>query len=486
MYTGNVIANMVFEGGSGIGFTGMHGNDPDPIEETHNTWKDTWIINNTFHSKGGIAVGLTRSIGDLIDGLVIKDNRIEIASDDPNDVFEGINLHSGDGTTSTGNLIENVVIVNNTVLGNPWVAFGFGTGVYNTVGGNAIRKVYLVGNTLKLKDPKITITQGIQISTGFWINKAGNTISDFVVMDNTIEGIHNSSLMLISSGSVGSSGNTIERIRISRNHFISLSPVIPGDGGISAIQLITGDGALDYTDPSYQPVVYPDNNVMRDVWITSNTFAGQGGPAVSLGTGDAGSQHNEISNIYILGNDINGFFPGAGFNNGGVLLYLGGKGDDRIQHVVIQQNTIRQVNQRTGFNGEEFVSGGVMLTAGNGTQNSFIKDVTVVGNLIDVPVSGINLVGGFSLGQMKPTNGNSISQVHLWCNLIVTTPTMLQSYFPKIKGINLAGGFGATNGNLVTDIEVKQNMVAGVGDDVSVFDNAGAGSANNAVNYDGE
>ena len=110
----------------------------------------------------------------------------------------------------------------------------------------------------------------------------------------------------------------------------------------------------------------------------------------------------------------------------------------------------------------------------------------MVGNLIDVPVPGINLVGGFSLGQMKPTTGNSISQIHLWCNVIVTTPTMLLSYFPSVKGINLAGGFGATNDNLVTDIEVKQNMVVGVRDDISVFDNAGAGSTNNAVNYDGE
>lgn len=485
VYSGNVITQMLFEDGNGIGLYSGHGNDPEPIEENHNTWKDTWIINNTFHSKGGIAIGLERSSMDRIENLVIKDNQIEIISGDPTNVYEGINLTSGGGMTSTGNVIENVTIMNNKVVGNPYVAFGMLVGYNSLAGGNTIRNVYLAGNSLTLSDPNSTITQGIQISTGFWVNQTGNTISDIVMIDNTIEGYHDNSLVTISSGTVGSSGNIIERIRISHNHFIILHPVLPSGAPITALSLMTGDAATDYLDPNYQPIIYPDNNVLRDVWITSNVFTGQGGPAISIGTGDPGSQHNELSNIYILGNDIDGFFPGSGFNNAAIILYLGGKGDDRIQQVYIQQNTIHQINQRTGFNGEEIVSGGIVMTAGNGTQNSYIKDVTVIGNEIDSPVPGINVIGGFSRGEMKPTTGNTISQIRLWCNVIDKAPTMLLTYYPDIKGINLAGGYGPTNGNLVTDIDIHNNYVAGEQDDISIYDNVGKSSSDNLVEYQG-
>jgi hypothetical protein len=250
-----------------------------------------------------------------------------------------------------------------------------------------------------------------------------------------------------------------------------------------AVSIVTGDGATDYMDPSYQPVVYPDNNTVQDVWISHNVIEGQGGQAVSLGTGDPGSQYNQLKNIYILGNDMLGFYPGAGSMVSAVSLYLGGINDAHILNVFIQQNKIHQTNLRSQFIGEEFASGGIILTAGEGTQNSTIEDVWITANEIVSPAPGITILGGYSSPGMRMTQNNKIQDVQVWCNTVTEKPDLLEALFPGVKGINLAGGFGLTKNNSVSNIFLHGNWVTDVMDDLSVFQNAGEGSEANSVEY---
>lgn len=456
-------------------YSGRCENDA-PCEASNNAWTDTLIVGNTIRARGGISLALAQSAGDRIEGLIIRDNRLTISAEEDENVYSGISLTSGYGSASTGNVIQNVLIMDNTIEGHPVLGIGLSAGS----GGNSVRNVQIVGNTIQAERKAVVSDYGIQISAGFWVNEEGNHMSDILVAGNRIEGYLELPL-LISSGAVGSSGNRVERVRITNNEIKHLRPARDGGAPLMAISLVTGDGATDYQDPSYQPVVYPNDNLIREVWISENLIEGQGGQAVSLGTGDPGSQRNEIREIYILGNEIRGYYAEAGFMITAVSLYLGGKGDNRIARVFIQQNTIQQANLREHFTGEDFFAGGIVLTAGGGAEQNSTQDVWIVGNDISSPAPGITILGGFGIAPMKPAVGNTISGIRVWCNSITESPVLLQTLFPYIKGISLAGGYGLARGNHVAEIAVQENLVAGVDDDLSIVQNEGEGSEGNVV-----
>jgi hypothetical protein len=477
IFAGNTLYHLVIEGGNGIGLDSRM----DSILVTHNIWRDTKIIGNVINALGGMSLALTRASGDRIEDLIIEDNQIQINAENETDAYDGIMLQSGSGTDASDNEIHNVVIANNTIAGDPYHGIGLLTGYYG-IGGNSIDHVYVLNNTIDIQHKDILATFGLQIAAGYWVNEKGNHISDILVSGNSITG-HLEDIILVSSGAVGSSGNLIERIRISNNHLVVTKPSRDNGSQIMAVSIVTGDGATDYMDPSYQPVVYPDNNTVQDVWISHNVIEGQGGQAVSLGTGDPGSQYNQLKNIYILGNDMLGFYPGAGSMVSAVSLYLGGINDAHILNVFIQQNKIHQTNLRSQFIGEEFASGGIILTAGEGTQNSTIEDVWITANEIVSPAPGITILGGYSSPGMRMTQNNKIQDVQVWCNTVTEKPDLLEALFPGVKGINLAGGFGLTKNNSVSNIFLHGNWVTDVMDDLSVFQNAGEGSEANSVEY---
>jgi len=472
---GNTLSRLVIQGGNGI--VGGSGSD----KESHNTWLNTKIIDNTFTAKGGISFGFSQSSGNRITDLTITGNHMVLDADDEGNVYDGIILSSGYGAASTGNEINNVVIANNTILGNPNSGIGLLAG-FDGAGANSIHHVFILSNTVTLSQPDLLRTVGVQITAGYWVNQDGNSISDILIADNTIQG-YQEAVFVISSGTVGSRWNRVERIRISNNHISTPNPVQPNGAPINSISIVTGDGATDYMDPNFQPVVYPDYNIVQDIWISGNVIEGQGGWAVSLGTGDPGAQHNQVKNVYILGNTIAGFYPGSGFMNAAVSLYLSGINDNQISQIFIQQNTILQKNLRDSFGGEEIVSGGILLTAGRGAEKNDIRDVWIVSNEISSPAPGISIVGGFSRPDMKVTQNNRITQVQVWCNSIIEKPVFLQALFPDVKGINLVGGYGLARNNHISNVLLYGNIVAGVENDVSVFQNIGDESEANTVDY---
>lgn len=479
VYSGNTLARLQIVGGNGIGLGGGKASDSEPIEETGNAWVDTQIIDNTFHARGGLSLGLARSSGDRIENLFIRGNYITIGPEESTDVYDGIVLTSGYGATAAGNTIENVLIADNVVEGNPNVGIGLLCGS-GASGGNAIRNVYIIGNRVRMERTEILSTFGVLINAGYWVNQEGNTISDVLVAGNDLEG-YQETVVMITAGAVGSSKNRVERIRLTGNRLKVTRPLRDNGAGLNALSISTGDGATDYQDPSFQPVVYPNDNVIRDIWVSRNLIEGQGGSAVVASTGVLGVERNEITGIYILGNEIRGYYPRSGILVSGVLVFHGGSGQNRIAQVYIQQNTIELVNQREGFIGEEFYSGGILVSTGNGSQNNSTEDVWIVGNEIASPAPGISIIGGWGDPQAGPAIGNRIARVRVCCNNVSQEPIPLQALFPDLKGINVAGGYGLASGNRVEDVIVQGNRVGGVPDDVSVYQNAGEGSTGNTA-----
>jgi hypothetical protein len=420
VYSGNSIAHIVIEQSEGaIVLYSGKGGDDQTYDNTDNAWVDTKIIGNVIHAKFG--------------GVSI-----------------GLHRCSGD----------------------------------------RIERMVIEGNTIFLSPPAGREPMGISLAAGFWLNNQGNTIRDVSIADNYIEGPMETGLY-IASGSVGSTGNLIERVTVSGNHIKQTSPVRDNGAPRDALTITTGDGASSYGHPDADPVVYPDNNVIRDIWLTRNVLEGQGGQGVSVSAGCCGARQNTIRGIYMLGNEIRGIFPGSGWNISGIYILGSGCGlgdlrsssENRISEVFIQQNTIQLTNQRLGFGGQEFISGGVGVAAGAQSETNSIQDVWIVSNEITAPVAGISLLGGWSLTPGFIATANTLSGVKVWCNTINSDLSMLQPFFPTLKGINLAGGYGPTRGNRVTDILLQKNSVMGIADDVSVFQNAGTDSVDNVVDY---
>ncbi len=420
VYSMNSVAHIVIDQGEGaIGLYSGKGGDDQIYDNTDNAWVDTQIIGNVVHAKYG---GVS------------------------------IGLHR-----SSGDRIERLVIQ---------------------------------GNTIILSPPAGQNPMGISLGVGYWLNKQGHVIRDVLIADNYVEGPMETGLY-IASGSVGSSGNLIERVRASGNHIKQTTPVRDNGAPRDAVTITTGDGATSYGHPEADPVVYPERNIVRDIWLTGNLLEGQGGQGVSVSAGCCGARGNTIERIYILGNELRGFFPGSGTTISGVYVLGGGSGPgdaqvtsgNRVLQVFIQDNAIQLTNQRESFVGQEFISGGVAVSAGAQSENNSIEDVWIVSNEISGPVAGLTLMGGWSLTPGFSASGNTLSGVRAWYNVLTVDLVLLKPFYPQVKGINLAGGYGPTSSNRVTEIDVRENSVAGIADDVSVFQNAGEGSTGNTVDY---
>jgi hypothetical protein len=476
-YINNTIIRAVIEGQGGVGLYSSQGSDA-LLSETHNRWEGIRIIGNkiTSHNGSGISFSMHWSAAETIENLIIIDNQILMDSGG-----NAIELSPGFGSGFDSNRITKVLIANNVIEGNPTSGIALMAGFMGS-GNNTIQQVQILGNTIRgsYSDEEYLHTSGIYISAGFWINQDRNEISDILVADNYIEGNSETSFLL-SSGAVGSNGNLVERIRFSNNHIKVTQHSREDRVPVMAIGITTGDGASDYYDPDCQPVVYPNDNILRDVWISGNLIEGQGGYGIMVSTGDPGSERNQIEHIYLVGNEFRPFFPEAGILISAISLEHGGIADNVISEVFIQQNSIYYTNLREEFDGSEFVSGGIVLSAGNGASFNLTHDVWMVANEIAGPAPGINLVAGWGQSDFPPSIGNTIQDVHIWCNIVVENPDLLDAIFPGIKGINLGGGWGLAQDNLITAIDLTENLVAGVEDDFSVFDNVGEGSQGNLV-----
>lgn len=405
-------------------------------------------------------------------------------------VLGGVNLYSGrTGGDETASGTENAW-VDTLIIGNTIHAMsGIGIALHRS-SGDRIENLKILDNTIVVAPLDGRIAFAISLAAGFWMNEQGNTIRDVLIMNNSIEGDMEAGLYL-ASGAVGSSDNLVENVVVRENHIRVTRPVAENGAPRDAVMITTGDGASSYINASYQPVTYPQNNEMRQVWLIGNTIEGFGGNGISISAGCCGARNNWIHGIYLLDNTIQGIFPGSGDTNSGIYLLGGGSGPgdqqptagNRLADLFIQHNFIEQVNQRTGFGGQEMISGGIALAGGAQSEQNSIENVMIIANQVKSPLPGISISGGWSQVPGWIAARNSISGVRIWCNVIEADLALFWPVFPDIKGIHFSGGYGPSEANQISAIQVEQNRVMGVMDDVSVFPNVSRDSQGNLVTF---
>lgn len=403
-------------------------------------------------------------------------------------VLGGVNLYSGrssgdETAKETQNAWVDTLIIGNTIH----AMSGIGIALHRS-SGDRIENLKIVDNTIVVAPLDGRISFAVSLAAGFWMNEQGNTIRDVLIMNNTIEGDMEGGLYF-ASGAVGSSNNLIENVVVQKNHIKVTRAVADNGAPRDAIMITTGDGASSYINARYEPVIYPQDNEIKEIWLIGNTIEGFGGNGISVSSGCCGAQRNWIHNVYLLDNTIKGIFPGSGDTNSGIYLLGGGSGpgdqqqttNNRLSDIFIQNNYIEQINKRTGFGGQEMISGGIAIAAGAQSKLNSVNNIWVVANEIKSPLPGISLSSGWSQVPGWIASQNNLSKVYILCNNIESDLSLFQKIYPDIKGIHIIGGYGPSTLNQISVAQIEKNWVRGIMDDVSVINNLGEDSRENQV-----
>ncbi len=453
------------------------------VTKSRNRWVGTTIMGNTIDGQGsGIDLMLHFSAGDRLEETIIVDNTVNNPSGEGN----GIGLSAGHGAGSENNQIIDAVIARNHIEGdlNGGIVIAVGYGNVDSGGAtlNLINRVRILSNQLRLARPD---SFGIQLSAGFWVGSEGNQIADVLVAGNSLEGTMGMGIAVM-SGAVGASQNLIHDIRVEENR-LSLKAEAGGEFGVTSaigIAALTGDGATNYSAPSFRPIAYPNDNRLEDVWITNNTIAGAGTAGIQLGAGNWGAKRNILRRVWVLGNVVtdSGFPP---FTTNGIIFDAGSgvnettkeaTRDNRIADVAVFGNTL-QFKEPNVF----LLSGGVAIFGGGqGGRENTISGIQVAYNEVDPGgVLGINLAGGWSAIGEEASQENQLSRIECWCNTISTPPA--PDVLSNLKGISVVGGMYGAKYNRLVNIHLADNLVAGILNDYSVVPNHGEDAIGNSI-----
>jgi hypothetical protein len=326
-----------------------------------------------------------------------------------------------------------------------------------------------------------------------------NQITDALIADNSIEfgsgpGETYSGINLV-SGEIGASSNTISGVRIVGNE-------IQNDGALYAgISVAVGDGSTDWYKPNLRPISYPQDNRIQDLWIQDNRIEGIRTDGITFLLGCCAAQKNSMQRIFILGNQITNIGHPSGFRTTGIFID-GGHTPGRVEgnltsqnemaHLLIHGNTIR-LTPRVQGSGFDLISAGITISGGEiGTSQNRIQDVSITNNEIHPGgYAGISVLGGAGWPE-EPATEHRLSRLQIRCNRITERPAadlstdrFHASERPVVEGISLMGGLLTGNDNLIEEILIRDNLVAGVLDDFSVELNPPA-SLNNVVRFANE
>lgn len=344
------------------------------------------------------------------------------------------------------------------------------------------QQVTVAGNSIRNDHPSDFGGGAINLGPGIGVGSDNNRLSDALVAYNSIEG--STGGITFFSGQVGAQFNVMEKVRVFGNR-VHVAPARNSQGALRvAIIVAAGDAASDYLCPEC-PLVYPEDNLVRDVEISGNSLDEGQGVAVAAGV-CCGAARNAIQDVRIEHNVIRGAgpSPGVGMNAGGAP---GGpavkrlSSDNEISGVSLERNTITIASTGQEAGG---AYGGVYLLGGNASEGGAFRDVHIKNNWIDTEMIGIHLLGGLAFSDVTASD-NSVLAVELLGNIVLRTPVPGAFVDPQAKGITLTGGLGKATGNSVTCVTLANNLVMGVVNDVAVLPNVGTGASGNSVSLGG-
>jgi hypothetical protein len=251
------------------------------------------------------------------------------------------------------------------------------------------------------------------------------------------------------------------------------------------INLLSGDGASDFEDPNYEPIIYPEENIIRNIDIVGNSIEGFIAAGLIVGGGCCGARHNTIENVNIIGNQFNSLVPDVGYNFAGMIITASdGRADhptsgNLISNIVVQNNTFALGKQDNLLN-THFTSAAISVSGAGGApgaDRNQVRDIWISLNHIDSIIPGLHLIGA-----VEDSTGNVINSAYIYCNTIASAPTY-PVWDPPLKGIVLTGAMRGSTLNRVENITLYYNNVAGTWNDLTVIPNVVSTVTNNLVNY---
>ncbi len=398
-------------------------------------------------------------------------------------VLVGINLHAGqdeEGTWASNNHWEDILLINNDLdVKQDGITFHF-----NHTIGDYLDNVIVANNRILVTQDVASASFGIQFMAGFWVGSNGNKMTNITITQNIIQGNPDQAIALI-SGAVAASENVIDGVRILENEILISDANLYYEAGMFGIDLLTGDGASDYIDPNYEPIIYPEDNIIRNIDIIGNMVEGfiAGGMIVSGGC--CGARHNTIENVNIIGNQFNSLIPEVEYNFAGMIITSSDARADHptsgnmISNIIIQNNTF-SLGKPDSLNNTHFTSAVISVSGaggGPGANGNQVRDIWISLNHIDSIIPSIHLIGAW-----EDSTENVINSVHIYCNTIGSAP-IYPVWDPPLKGIVLTGAMRDSTLNRVENINLYYNDVAGTPNDLTVIPNVENSATNNFVEY---
>ncbi|MBG0783665.1 MAG: choice-of-anchor D domain-containing protein [Anaerolineaceae bacterium] len=296
---------------------------------------------------------------------------------------ENIVIHQNDITASEGAIslmitgqsnssISNVEISSNNLHDSPGGALSIHAGMGENSNYNQISNVSIISN--RIDNPSVTID--IMISPASSSNISNNTISNIVILGNSITSYNDSSILVDASNQASCNNNTMDGLLIAENTI---------EGQIVVIELVTESG------------IYSTGNLMTNVTIRDNVLLG-GGIHIAGSTG-MNAQGNTISNLLFERNVID---AGSVTTANGIYVTAGSGGayNNTLQNFILRDNFIK------GFRDTGILLRGDYSTSPNNTiDNVSILNQTLIGNGLTSSWSagGINVDSKYS--------GNTITNV---------------------------------------------------------------------------
>ena len=399
------------------------------------------------------------------------------------DTLVGINLHAGgphEDTWSSYNHWENIVVINNELnVQQDGITFNLN----NTIG-NQLDNVIVANNNIHITQDVDSASFGVQFMAGFWVGSNDNTMTNITVTHNTILGNPDQAIAFL-SGAVAGSSNVIDSLLILENEILIHDSNFAIEAGKIGINLISGDGASDYIDPDYDPIIYPEDNIIRNVDIIGNTIEGFDGRGIFLAGGCCGARNNTIENVIILNNQIRSLIPDVEFDVTGILVRSGDSRSDHhttenlISNIIIQNNAFHLGEQAT-LPDTNFAAAAISVNGaggGPGADQNKVRDIWISLNQIDSVVPGIHLNGAW-----EGSTENVVDTAHIYCNTIDNEP-IYPHWDPPFKGIVLTGAMRDSTLNRVENVTLFYNDVARIWNDLTVILNIMDTAIDNVVEY---
>jgi hypothetical protein len=398
-------------------------------------------------------------------------------------VLSGVNLHAGpdQGVQASYNRWEDILLINNDL---DTEQDGITINLNNTIGDH-VDNVTVANNHILVTQNIDSASFGIQFMAGFWVGSNDNVMTNINISQNTIQGNPDNAIALI-SGAVAASENVIDGVSILENKILITDTNFSYEAGKYGINLFTGDGGSDYIDPSYEPITYPEYNVLRNIDVIGNTIEGFVGRGIFIQGGCCGARNNTIENVNILSNQIRAQIPDVEFNVTGITVYSGGAWNDRhtadnlVSNIIVQSNTVYLGRQAVLPPIDLYPSGAISIIGGGGApgaDRNEVRHIWLSLNGVDSVIPAIHLIGGWT-----ESTENVINTANVYCNTITRAP-IYPVWEPPLKGIVLTGAISDSTLNRVENITLFYNNVASIWNDLTVIPNVESTATNNVVDY---